>query len=712
MKTKIYRALLLLLLLPVSSSTINAQTFTRITDLTNPVIADQDRSGGVSWVDIDNDNDLDLFVSNGNLTSQNNRLYINNGGGSFSRLTTGSIVTDGGSSIGSTWGDYDNDGFLDCFVTNRNFFGNFMYQGNGTVNPAKQTGIAPVTDIANSNMSSWIDVDNDGDLDLSVVNFGGDDYLYLNTGGTFTNQNTAIQLDGAEPSIPGLWADYNNDLRPDLFVGNAGTQNDKLYTNTGGLSFTSTTLADGRSTLGGSWGDYDNDGDLDLFVANFSNQVSILYNNSGAPSYTLTPVASSPVQVLGFTIGSAFGDVDNDGDLDLFITDDGGNERLFYNSGYPSYTFTQDLSGQLNAGGLSFGCALGDYDNDGQLDIVVGNRNAQNNFLFHNSGNTNSWVTIKCAGTRSNRSGIGAKVFVKANIGGQPIWQMQEVMAQTGYNSQNLWLHFGFGTATIIDSMLIRWPSGKVDTCARIPVNSFYTYVEGVSCVFCNAAPTVGITGSTDATLCICPPMPTGSISLAIVGTGPYTYSLNGGAWTDFNTPATISGLTPLHSYSVRLKDVCHNITGATDSVYINKYLKLLHHTNSAKNPFNIICVDDAGAAAHMANHTARSNPAVHDYVVDPCSSIGNTARISKAEVLELQIIPNPTSGYFRLQLPPLEANASLHIIDLQGKTVRTETLAKDEKSLELDISELSNGIYLIRINDGTDTYQARLLKQ
>ena len=302
MKTKIYQAALLLLLLPASSSI--AQTFTRVTDPTNPIIADLDRSGGVSWVDIDNDNDLDLFVSNGNLTSQNNRLYINNGGGSFTRVTTGDIVTDGGSSIGSTWGDYDNDGYLDCFVTNRNFLGNFLYRGNGTANPAKQTGIPPVTDIGNSNMSSWVDVDNDGDLDLSVVNFGGDDYLYLNSGGTFTTQTISCSLMELLPQSPDYGPTITTTSGRDLFVGNAGTQNDMLHTNNGGLSFSSTTLTDGRTTLGGSWGDYDNDGDLDLFVTIFVGQESILYNNSGAPTYTLSPVACSAVQVAGNSIGS------------------------------------------------------------------------------------------------------------------------------------------------------------------------------------------------------------------------------------------------------------------------------------------------------------------------------------------------------------------------------------------------------------------------
>jgi len=494
MNNKIYKSALSLLLFFGIFSVAGAQTFTRVTSLSNPVVTDTDRSGGLSWIDIDNDNDLDLFVSNGNLTSQNNRLYINNGGGTFTKVIAGSIVTDGGASIGSTWGDYDNDGFLDCFVTNRNFFGNFLYRGNGTANPVKQAGIGPVTDIANSNMSSWVDVDNDGDLDLYCVNFQGSDYLYLNSGaGAYSfsgNQSNAIQLDSANFSIAGLWADYNNDRRPDLFVGNSGSQNDKLYTNTGGLNFTSFTFADARASLGGSWADYDNDGDLDLFITNYLAQACILYNNSGAPAYTLTPVTSSPAQVVGNNVGSAFGDLDNDGDLDLFVADDGGNEHLYINSGFPAYAFTADTSGQItHDGGNSFACLLGDYDNDGSLDVAVANLRSQTNFLYHNDGNANRWITIKCVGMQSNKAAIGAKVLAKATIGGQGIWQMQEVPAQTGYNAQNLWLHFGFGSATLIDTLIINWPSGKTDTCIHLPTSTFYTAVEGVSCVL----PTVSV---------------------------------------------------------------------------------------------------------------------------------------------------------------------------------------------------------------------------
>src|SRR5262249_20757365 len=141
-------------------------TFTRILDPTNPVVNDSLESGGGSWVDLDGDSVPDLFVAHGNLSNQNNALFHNAGNFHFIPVTSGAVVTDGGSSIGGTWGDYDSDGHPDLFVANRNNFGNFLYHGLGDTLFDKVTTGAVVTDIGNSNSASWVDNDNDGDLDL------------------------------------------------------------------------------------------------------------------------------------------------------------------------------------------------------------------------------------------------------------------------------------------------------------------------------------------------------------------------------------------------------------------------------------------------------------------------------------------------------------------------------------------------------------------
>jgi len=461
------------------------QTFTKITDITNPVVTDQYESGGGSWIDINNDGWLDLFVANGNLTSQNNSLYINRRKGNFTKVMTGAVVNDGGSSIGGAFGDYNADGNPDLFVTNRNFFKNFLYRGTGDSTFIKITTGNIVTDSSNSNCGHWVDIDRDGDLDLFVINFQGNDFLYLNSGApsyNFTKIDTAaFLLNAADFSIPAAWGDFNNDRFPDLFVGNAGTQNDFIYKNNGNLSFSKTILADGRSTLGASFGDFNNDGYLDLFVANYLNQNNILYRNSGPPDYSFIRIDTGVVSNDGgSSVGSCWGDVDNDGDLDLFVSNDNGeNNFLYLNSGAPGYGFTKITTGAIvNDGGNSFGNVFGDYNNDGAIDLFVANRLNQNNFLYLNNGNSNKWLGVKCRGAVSNRSAIGSKVKVKALINGQPVWQMREIVSQSGYNSENLVLNFGLGNATAADSIIVQWISGTNSVFTNVPFNRYVTLSE------------------------------------------------------------------------------------------------------------------------------------------------------------------------------------------------------------------------------------------
>ena len=476
----------ILLVLTVLAAAGAVAQFTKITDPANPVVNDQFESGGGTWIDVNGDGYPDLFVSNGNLSNQNNTFYINDQNGGFIKVATGAIVTDGGSSIGSTWGDFNSDGRIDCFVTNRANFGNFLYTGQGDSAFTKVLAGGVVTDIANSNSSSWVDLDGDGNLDLYVVNFQGNDYYYHNNGSPtfdFTRIDTLLPvLDGANFSISGSWTDYNNDRRPDLFVGNAGTQSDDVYRNDGNYNFTRILLVDGKASVGHSWGDYDNDGALDLFVANTLNQNNVLYHNSGAPSYNLSAVGTGVVSNDGGnSVGSAWGDYDNDGDLDLFVGNDGGNNALYRNDGPPNYTFTKITSGAIvNDGGNSFGAVWGDYDRDGFLDLFVANRLNQKNFLYHNDGNGNHWLKFLCQGTVSNPTAIGAKVRVKATINGLAVWQLREIQSQSGYNSENLAVHFGLGDAVTADSVIVEWPSGATDYYLRVRADRFETIVEGV----------------------------------------------------------------------------------------------------------------------------------------------------------------------------------------------------------------------------------------
>jgi hypothetical protein len=464
--------------------TVISDLFTRI--LEGDIVSDAGAIG-CSWADYNNDGYGDLFVAN--QFGQNNHLYRNNGNGTFTKITEGAIVNDGGHSQSSSWGDYDNDGYLDLFVTNADSQRNFLYHNNGDGTFTKITQGAIVNDVASSIGSAWGDYDNDGFLDLFVANANDqNNFLYRNNrNGTFTKITTGNIVNDGGNSSGCNWVDYDGDGDPDLFVANRNQKN-FLYRNTGnstpaGVAFikisSGAIVDEANVSIGGSWADYDNDGDLDLFVA-LGGPTNALYANDGRGNFA--KIISGPVVQDGFVAESgSWGDYDNDGDLDLFVSNlFGGQDRLYRNDGGGNFTSITN-SVVVNKPFLnSHGNAWGDYDNDGDLDLFVATATAGfTNLFYQNNGNSNSWINIRCIGTTSNASAIGAKVRVKAGINERPVWQMQEISSQTGAFSQNsLNAEFGLGEAAVIDSLRVEWPSGLVTIQTNVAANQFLTVTE------------------------------------------------------------------------------------------------------------------------------------------------------------------------------------------------------------------------------------------
>lgn len=464
---------------PWTAGPVQAQMFDRVTDVGNPIVAETRDSGGATWFDADNDGDLDLFVANGNLSDEPNSLFLNNGFGAFSVApNAGDLTTDAEPSIGGAVGDYDGDGDLDIFVTNRTVSLNALYQNDGgTFNRIVSGEIA--TDEEDSNVSAWIDIDSDGDLDLFVTNFNAENFLYLNESGRLSRTSADPITSVTSPSINGNWADVDGDGDPDYFMGNGGSTDDVLYYNEGGLAFSPDSFSDGNSTIGSSWGDYDNDGDLDLFVSYFLEANNGLFLNAGPPEYLLAPVSSDPVTMdAGMSTGSVWGDVDNDGDLDLFVSNFQQNNALYLNAGPPDYDFVK-LAGEeiVTDGGDSFGSSFADYDEDGDLDVLVNNVNGHANFLYENNLSGVNWLQLDLVAVSPNTTAIGARVTLTATIGGVVRTQYREVLAQTGYNSQNLRLHFGLADAhdATVD---VVWPSGATSTLADVTANQILVVDE------------------------------------------------------------------------------------------------------------------------------------------------------------------------------------------------------------------------------------------
>jgi hypothetical protein len=464
--------------------------FTKVTD--GEIVNDGGWCYGCAWADYNNDSFPDLFViNNDSAQHKHNFLYRNNRDGTFARETVGPVVQDSGSSYGCAWGDYDNDGYPDLFVSNYSE-NNCLYHNNGNGSFTKILTGPVVNDGGRSTGAAWADYDRDGWLDLFVCNRNTVNFLYHNNGnGTFTRILTGEIATDVNNSSGCAWADYDNDSFPDLFVANVQTPN-CLYHNNGDGTFTRVRpgpiATDSSFCNGASWGDFDNDGRLDLFVATgvLGMYQDLFYHNDGGGSFTkITGTAiDTPVRWSG---GSGWVDFDNNGGLDLFVGGYDNTNRLYANDGTGGFAAV-DTGVLVAAVNYVMGCGWADYDRDGWPDLFLARNNyfGGNNCLYHNQGGTNHWLSVHCVATVSNRSAIGARVWVKASIRGSPVRQMREISSQTGgCNSGESFSDpsFGLGDADSLDSLIVSWPSGIVQAFTGISANQFLTITEGASAV-------------------------------------------------------------------------------------------------------------------------------------------------------------------------------------------------------------------------------------
>jgi len=466
-------------------------TFTKIT--TGVVVADPPVMSGTlfygvcGWADYDGDGYLDLLavvVDPSRTVRGRNFLYHNNRDGTFTKITDGPIGNADDAFSGVAWGDYDNDGHLDLLASTALYKATvYRNQGDGTFVP-----LLPAFTLSGLPWGgNWVDYDQDGWLDAFLSDWAPSgtlppNYLFRNTGaGAFTPiTNNIIVTETANTDFT-AWADYDNDGLPDLVAAHGDTPT-ALYHNAGEGVFTKVKtgpIVQDTTPVGTPcWVDYDNDGNLDLFIKP-NDARSLLYHNNGDGTFVrLTNVIPFDPREAATSFPS-WGDYDNDGFLDFFVTGSQGN-YLFRNNGDGS--FTRITTGSpANDRALDSGAAWGDFDNDGFLDLMVavGTRPDRKNFLYRNNRNSNSWLEITLVGKASNRSGIGAQVRARATIGGKTIWQMRLISCDSPSSSGgNLRAHFGFGDATNVDIVRIEWPSGIVQELSNVPTNQFLTVTE------------------------------------------------------------------------------------------------------------------------------------------------------------------------------------------------------------------------------------------
>ncbi|MBV6441398.1 MAG: T9SS C-terminal target domain-containing protein [Haliscomenobacteraceae bacterium CHB4] len=463
--------------------------FTRITDPNNPAVAFANTPAsykGTVWIDLDHDNWPDLFVSQ-------RFLFRNTRDGNFEQITDLNGATGGQIAAGSSWGDLDNDGHPDCITASLT---------SGVHRNKADNTFALLNDSLPdfTGYSAWdcaiADADNNGRLDLTFVHaccsfhptapFPCRLYLQDNDGAFEKVSGYAFTDSTAAYTIP-TWSDYDLDGDMDLFIGTGPANNppgalpDFNYRNllkeTGSFalerleSFPFKVPQDGQTY---NFIDYDNDGDLDICLTNYSQAPTRFYLNTDTGYISL----STPFTVTAGHLSNCWGDVDNDGFPDALIAVDGDPNAHFYrNKGDGTFQADQ-IAG--TADNKICGIAMADYDNDGDLDFYT-NGATTGRALFRNdslAGNRH-WAQFTLEGVQSNRSAIGAVVRLKANIGGQDVWQIREVSAHNSFQGQNdLRQHFGLGDADAIDSLEVRWPSGTVQTFSGLAYNNFYKLIE------------------------------------------------------------------------------------------------------------------------------------------------------------------------------------------------------------------------------------------
>ncbi len=449
-------------------------------------------TGGISCIDFDNDGDEDLFVTNGYDVSsdmpvpQTNWLYENNNG-TFTQLKN-NLSDHEGFSSGSAWADFDNDGDLDVFVPNQRNQNNFLYtNNNGVFDLVKESPV--VTDGGLSFASTWADIDNDGWVDLYVSNggFSGKqkDFMYRNLNGEkFEKINNIITKDSLQ-SGGATFVDYDNDGDLDLYIPG---EKIRMYDNYGDFDFRLNTSLSFTSedppgfSLSGAWGDYDNDGDLDLVQVFTGGTRNRAYENKGDGTFELADLGD-----LSEDVSSSFHglwiDFDNDGYQD-FLTANWGTRPLIYKN-YGGSKFERVELSIFNEikWHASMAAAL-DFDKDGDMDIVVGNwpgnsgEYEENLFYVNESKLTNNFIDITLIGSTSNKSAIGAKIKITSKEEKNSTEIIREIRSQDGWRGQSpLKQTIGLGPLKEID-VKIYWPSGKTTILASQNVNRNLTIHE------------------------------------------------------------------------------------------------------------------------------------------------------------------------------------------------------------------------------------------
>jgi len=475
---------------------------------------------GAGFLDYDRDGWLDVYLVNGAalgtatppVPPPQNRMFRNRGDGTFLDATAQTGTGHTGFGMGCAVGDYDDDGNADLYVAN--FGPNVMYRNRGDGTFADVTGALGVGDERWASSCGFLDYDLDGDLDLFVVNYAAfrvdenpvctkgplrsycdpsafppiGDVLYRNDGDRFTDVTALAGLDLVGRGLGVAFHDYDEDGDTDIYVANDGMAN-FLYENQGGrfvdrgLPSGTQFSSDGRAQagMGVDWGDFDADGRADIVVGNFAYETAALYRNLGGGTFVEAsgPSGVGAATYMPLTFGAKFADFDNDGYLDILAT----NGHVLDNIEQidPAHTYAQASQLLRNLGGRRFadvsahlgpdftapvvarGTAVADYDNDGDLDVLINTVAGRPRLLRNDGGNRQHWLMLALTGRRP-RDALGARVTVRA---GNAVQRRQRQSGGSYQAAHDPRLHFGLGDATRADVEVV-WPDGSRQVLAGV----------------------------------------------------------------------------------------------------------------------------------------------------------------------------------------------------------------------------------------------------
>ncbi len=442
-------------------------------DVTTGALGDGAVGQAVAWGDYDDDWDPDLYITN---RGGANKLFRNDGDGGFTDVTS-SPLDDVGDARGAAWGDYDNDGDLDLYLVNDLGGANKLFRNDGDDLFVDVTS-GPLGDTGDGQAAAWSDYDNDGDIDLYLTNkSSGNKLLRNDLGDVFTDVTTG-PLGDPLASTGAAWADYDDDGDLDLYVVNGAGGANKLIRNDLDVStfvdVTAPPLDDTGDGTAAAWADYDGDLDLDLYVANLGGANKLFRNDGGG---VFVDVTAGPIGDTGNTSGAVWADYDNDGDLDLYLANE-AEDRLLRND--TGGVFTDVSSDEIaDPTRNSAGVGWADYDGDLDLDLYIANASGENVLLRNLISNAKNRVGFDLNGTISNAAAIGARVLISID----DVWQIREVSGGNFLSQNSPLVEFGMGTATIIDSIIVQWPSGYVDADGSFYPNNGFVMIEGYGVV-------------------------------------------------------------------------------------------------------------------------------------------------------------------------------------------------------------------------------------